>query len=144
MNESVGAAKLGNLENNCEVRLRETLLQGNKQDYRYADPIICFCTFGCLRCPYGLPILPFGIYEAAGQFNDGKRSTADIFKEAGIEPGHHTLVACRTSDQYRVKQGKHQSMGETKHLCKKIWAATKTKNELVAAKKSPSYEPGSF
>lgn len=48
----------------------------------------------------GLPVLLFGLYDAVCHFNNGSRSTADILREAGIEPGHHTLLACRTSDRY--------------------------------------------
>ncbi|KAH6945345.1 hypothetical protein HPB50_007909 [Hyalomma asiaticum] len=89
-----------------------------------------------------LSILLFGLCDAVRHFNDGNRSTADISKEKGIEPGHHTLVACCTRDQYRVKKAQHQSTGEAKHLRKNRQAATKAKGELVAAKYSPSYEPG--
>ncbi|KAH6946173.1 hypothetical protein HPB50_011987 [Hyalomma asiaticum] len=56
-----------------------------------------------------LSILLFGLCDAVRHFNDGNRSTADISKEKGIEPGHHTLVACCTRDQYRVKKAQHQS-----------------------------------
>lgn len=91
-----------------------------------------------------LPILLFGLYDAVCHFNDGNRSTADILREAGIKPGHHTLVACCTSDQNRVKKAQRQSTGEVKHLRKKRRAATKAKRELVAAKEGPSYEPGGF
>lgn len=90
----------------------------------------------------GLSILFWFIYDAVCHFNDGNRSTADISREIGIEPGHYTLVACCTSDQYCVKKAQHQSTGETKHLCKKRRAATKAKGELVAAKDGLSYEPG--
>lgn len=61
-----------------------------------------------------------------------------------MEPGHHTLVACCTSDQYHVKEAQSQSIGEAKHLHKKIQAATKAKRELVAAKEGPSYDPDGF
>lgn len=87
-----------------------------------------------------LSILLFGLYDAVRRFNDGNRSTADISREIGIEPGHYTLLACCTSDQNCVKKAQHQSTGEAKHLCKKRRAATKAKGELVAAK--DGLEPG--
>ncbi|KAH6941916.1 hypothetical protein HPB50_023752 [Hyalomma asiaticum] len=76
--------------------------------------------------------------------SDGNRSTADIMREAGIEPGHYTLVAYCTSDQYCAKKAQSQSTGEAKHLRKKRRAATKAKRELLAAKEAPGYESDGF
>lgn len=84
----------------------------------------------------------FWFYDAVCHFNDDNRSTADIFREAGIELGHHNLVACCTSDQYRV-EAQCQSTGEAKHR-KKRRAATKAKREFVPAKEGSSYEPDGF
>lgn len=92
----------------------------------------------------GLPVLLFGLYDAVCHFNNGSRSTADILREAGIEPGHHTLLACRTSDRYRVKKAQRHSTDEEKQLRKKRRAATKAKRKCVAANEGPSYEPGGF
>lgn len=86
----------------------------------------------------------YGLYDAVCHFNNGSRSTPDSLREAGIKPGHHALLAGRTSDRYRVKKTQRHSTDEEKQLRKNRRAATKAKQEFVAANEGPSYEPGGF
>lgn len=127
----------------CTDELLKKCLHGKTQNANE-----CFNGMIWQRVPkdvhMSLPILLFGLYDAVCHFNDGNRSVLAILKEAGIEPGHYTIVACYTRDQHRVRKAQRQSTGEAKQHRKKRRAATKAKKELMASKEGPTYVPGGF
>lgn len=69
----------------------------------------------------------------------GHKITADILREVGIKPAHHTSADCRTKDQYHVMKGKYQSIGLIKTSLQMHTGTKQARTTGLALKKGRSY-----
>ena len=88
--------------------------------------------------------LELAVYDAVGNFNDGKQASIDILKYLNISPGYHTATMCFEINKRRKYLATYKANDTTKKARKIIRAERKRKGSSQKDLEGTVYKAGAF
>ena len=91
---------------------------------------------------YAFDKLEFAVYDAVGNFNDGRQPCLNILNEVNVIPGFFTTHACISLNVKRIRSAKQHSLASWKKNRKIIRAQKKRKVDKNEKKEGKPYKTG--
>jgi len=108
----------------------------------------CFNGYVWKRIPKdtytGFDQFKFGIFDAVGVFNIGRKATLRTYERLGTKKGHYTTQGCISQKQGRLYHAEYKSKLTSRVSRKKIRGKKKSKNDKNKAAEGKTYKAGAF
>ena len=88
--------------------------------------------------------LEFGVYDAVGVFNIGRKATVLIYEESGVIPGNYTPRRCSNENKKRLYYSAYKNKPSSKLRRKILRGKKKQRDADDSTKKRTLYAAGSF
>ena len=130
------------------VDLSDDKLLGRCLDCYTQNQNECFNNYVWRRIPketfVGFDQFKFGLYDAVGIFNIGRKATLLSFDKLNIEHGKYTVEGCYSQNSMRLYHSKYKNAALTKTRRKIIRGNKKLKTDTLLEQEGPTYGAGEF